>query len=278
MWLVRTLRLFFFLPLFGLSLYIVSSTQGYGYGYAQELNSGNVAVQQDVNQQPERTLIPLVFSAGEWPPYLGAQLPEQGYAARLIRDIFADAGYQVQFDFLPWPRAYRETQLGRYAASAVWMHATEREVHFHYSAPVLAEEFVLFHLKQQPLVFRQLQDLAGMELGGGFGYSYGAEFDAALAAGRFQLSRVSKTSQNFQRLVKGRIQAFPEEKHVGYHVLRTELPELQHAITHATTPMLINQSYVLFPKSSAQSEQLLQILNEGLARYRSTGRYWQYFE
>jgi len=196
----------------------------------------------------------------------------------LIRDIFADAGYQVRFDFLPWPRAYRETQQGRYAASAVWMHTAERETHFHYSVPVLAEEFVLFHLKQRPLIFRQLQDLSGMELSGGLGYSYGTEFDKALAAGRFRLSRVSKTSQNFQRLVQGRIDAFPEEKQVGYHVLRTELPALQAVITHATTPVLVNQSYVLFPKSSTQSLQLLDIFNEGLARYRSTDRYRQYFE
>lgn len=272
MWIVRAVNLFWFLLTTGFSIQLISSAK------AQELNTTAVAAQQQAAEQPERKLIPLVFSAGEWPPYLGTQLPEQGIAARLIRDIFADAGYQVRFDFLPWPRAYRETQLGRYAASAVWMYAAERAAHFHYSAPVLAEEFVLFHLKQQPLAFRQLQDLAGMELGGGFGYSYGTAFDAALAAGRFRLSRVSTPSQNFQRLAKGRIRAFPEEKRVGYHVLRTELPELQSAVTHATTPVLINQSYVLFPKSSTQSEPLLQILNEGLARYRSTGRYQQYFE
>jgi polar amino acid transport system substrate-binding protein len=158
------------------------------------------------------------------------------------------------------------------------MHAAEREAHFHYSAPVLAEEFVLFHLKQRPLIFRELADLTGMELGGGLGYSYGTEFDKALAAGRFRLSRVSKTSQNFQRLVKGRIDAFPEEKQVGYHVLRTELPALQKMVSHAATPLLVNQSYVLFPKSAADSAKLQQILNEGLARYRRTGRYQQYFE
>lgn len=289
MWLGRTLQLVLLLLTTGLGLNLMSAAK------AQELHANEVAAQLSAtkppagdehsaadkpaaNQPTKRKLIPLVFSAGEWPPYLGAQLPEQGMAARLIRDIFADAGYQVRFDFLPWPRAYRETQLGRYAASAVWMHAAERETHFHYSAPVLAEEFVLFHLKQRPLIFRELQDLTGMELGGGFGYSYGAEFDKALAAGRFRLSRVSKTSQNFQRLVKGRIEAFPEEKQVGYHVLRTELPALQSMVTHATTPLLVNQSYLLFPKSSAQSLQLLHILNEGLARYRSTGRYQHYFE
>jgi polar amino acid transport system substrate-binding protein len=269
---VSTIKRFLFLLTAALSICSINMTN------ARELNIADVVVPQHADVPPAQKPIPLVFSAGEWPPYLGAKLPEQGMAARLIRDIFADAGYQVRFDFLPWPRAYRDTQLGRYAASAVWMHAAERETHFYYSAPVLAEEFVLFHLKQRPLIFSQLQDLTGMELGGGLGYSYGAAFDKALAVGQFRLSRVSKTSQNFQRLVKGRIQAFPEEKQVGYHVLRTELPDLQHLITHATTPLLVNQSYVLFPKASPQSAQLQHILNEGLARYRTTGRYRQYFE
>ncbi len=144
----------------------------------------------------------LQFSAGEWPPYLGANLPGQGIAAQLIRDIFADAGYQVSFHFLPWPRAYRETLHGQYAATAIWMYAPERAIDFYYSAAVLEEEFVLFHLKAQPILFDKLEDLAGVELGGGFGYSYGAAFDAAIANGVLKMTRVSQTRTKFSAPAK----------------------------------------------------------------------------
>jgi polar amino acid transport system substrate-binding protein len=225
-----------------------------------------------------QSLKKLQFSAGEWPPYLGAKLPGQGMAAQLIRDIFADAGYQVSFHFLPWPRAYRETLHGQYAATAIWMYAPERAVDFYYSAAVLEEEFVLFQLKAQPIQFDKLEDLTGLELGGGFGYSYGAAFDAAIANGVFKMTRVSQTLQNFQRLLKGRIQAFPEEKQVGYHILRSQLPQSQHLISHADTVILRNQSFVLFPKQSTDSQLLLQIFQHGLQHYQSSGRYQRYFD
>ncbi|MBU1437038.1 MAG: transporter substrate-binding domain-containing protein [Gammaproteobacteria bacterium] len=222
-------------------------------------------------------LKPLAISAGEWPPYLGADLPEQGMAARLIRDIFKDAGYQVTFQFLPWARAYQDSKQGRYAATAVWMKVPSREQDFWFSDAVLNETFVFFHLKSNPLYFESLADLANVRLGGGLGYSYGIAFDTEVAKNNIDISRVGDTAQNFRRLAKGRIQAFPEEMHVGYHVLKTQLPELAAQIDHNPKPLLINQSFVLFPKTSGNSEQLQQLFNHGLANYRANGRYQQYF-
>lgn len=227
--------------------------------------------------QPDKTLMPLTISAGEWPPYLSAELPEQGLAAKLIRDIFLEAGYQVRFQFLPWARAYQDTKQGRYAATAVWMKVPSREVDFWYSDAVLEEQFVFFHLKSSTFTFDSLADLEGINLGGGLGYSYGAAFDAALAKGKINLSRVGDTEQNFRRLLKGRIQAFPEEMRVGYQVLHSQLSEYAGQISHNANPLLINHSFVLFPKSAEQSEKLQSIFNRGLAQFRQSGRYQQYF-
>lgn len=227
--------------------------------------------------QPDQRLEPLTISAGEWPPYLSAKLPEQGLAAKLIRDIFLEAGYQVRFQFLPWARAYQDTKQGRYAATAVWMKAPSREVDFWYSDAVLEEQFVFFHLKSQPFVFNSLDDLVDVDLGGGLGYSYGPAFDAALAAGRIKLSRVGDTAQNFRRLLKGRIQAFPEEQRVGYQVLHAQLGAFSDQISHHPQPLLINHSFVLFPKQATQSEDLQKIFNKGLAAFRQSGRYQLYF-
>jgi polar amino acid transport system substrate-binding protein len=236
-----------------------------------------ISAQQSSQQLPVAPAKTLHISAGEWPPYLSAELPEQGIAARLIKDIFADAGYQVKFHFLPWPRAYRETQLGRYDATAIWMLAPERQQYFWYSNAVLEEQFVFFHLEKTAFHFQSLEDLAGLELGGGLGYSYGTAFDAALQSGKLKISRVGDTTQNFRRLLKGRIVAFPEEIQVGYHKLRRELPQYQQHITHAPLPLLKNQSFVLFPKTNKNSIELQNEFNNGLAKYKKSGRYTGYF-
>jgi polar amino acid transport system substrate-binding protein len=229
-------------------------------------------------QQTEKPLPPLKISAGEWPPFLGEHLPDNGTAAVLIRELFANAGYRVEFHFLPWARAYHDTAAGRYDATAIWMFAENRLSDYLYSDAVLEEKFVLFHLKQRPLAWKTLADLKNLQLGGGLGYSYGPAFDQALARGELTVTRVNSTEQNFRRLLAGRIDAFGEEIQVGYHVLQNMPKELAAQITHHPTPLLRNQSFLLFPKQSAASERLNKLFNQQLAKVKKSGRYPQFFQ
>ena len=224
------------------------------------------------------SLTELQISAGEWPPFLSEAVPQQGVVAHLIRDIFAEAGYEVTFNFLPWARAYHDTANGKYAATAVWMLAEERTKDFLYSEPVLSEQFVFFYLKQRRFDWQQLTDLRGLLLGGGLGYSYGPAFDQALENRVFKMSRVGSTEQNFRRLAAGRIDAFAEEISVGYYTLNHLAPELVAEISHHPRPLLVNQSFLLFPQSAAGSAQLLQLFNQHLQQFKQSGRYQQYFD
>ncbi|EGM77128.1 periplasmic component of amino acid ABC-type transporter/signal transduction system [Rheinheimera sp. A13L] len=224
------------------------------------------------------SLIPLQLSAGEWPPFLSESLPHQGVVAHLLSDIFAVAGYQVSFTFLPWGRAYHDSANGKYAATAIWMQSEDRTSDFLYSEPVLSEKFVFFHLKKRPFEWQQLSDLRGLHLGGGLGYSYGPAFDQALQMAVFKMSRVGSTEQNFRRLAAGRIDAFAEEISVGYHTLQHQLPELADAISHHPKPLLINQSFLLFPHKMPDSVRLAALFNQQLQQFKQSGRYQTYFD
>ncbi|WP_288986014.1 transporter substrate-binding domain-containing protein [uncultured Pseudoalteromonas sp.] len=220
----------------------------------------------------------LNISTGEWPPFLSESLPHKGVVAHLITDIFAQANIKVNFTFLPWPRAYHDTINDKYAATAVWMFEQQRAEDYFYSEPVLNERFVFFYHKQRPFDWQNLNDLKGLLLGGGLAYSYGEEFDKALQAGLFDMSRVSTTEQNFKRLAMGRIDAFAEEKSVGYHILAGQLPTIKNAIVHHPRPLLINKSFVMFPKNNKHSKQRLEIFNRQLLKFKQSGRYQAYFD
>ena len=218
------------------------------------------------------------MSAGEWPPFLSKDLPHQGVVAHLITDIFAQANIKVNFTFLPWPRAYHDTINDKYAATAVWMFEPQRTDDYLYSDPVLNERFVFFYHKQHPFDWQSIKDLKGLLLGGGLAYSYGKEFDKAEKEGVFDMSRVSTTEQNFKRLAMGRIDAFAEEQSVGYFTLTSKLPKLVDSISHHSKPLLINQSFLLFPKNNKNSQQLRSIFNQQLEKFKQTGRYQTYFD
>ena len=216
-------------------------------------------------------------SAGEWPPFLGADLPQQGVVARIIRDIFAEAGIAVRFTFLPWARAMHDAKSGKYDATAVWLLTDERRLTFLYSEAVLSEQHVLFFRKSEPFLWQGLTDLQGLLIGGLQGFSYGAEFDRAVEEGLIQLDRVASTEQNFQRLARGRLDAMVEEVSVGYHLLQS-LPEISDQISHYPSPILITESFLLFPKANPQSEALNKLFNQQLQEFRASGRYDSYFD
>jgi polar amino acid transport system substrate-binding protein len=239
--------------------------------------SNAIEATQLKNKQPTHTAT-LNISTGEWPPFLSESLPHQGVIAHLITDLFAQANIKVNFTFLPWPRAYHDTINDKYAATAVWMFEQQRTEDYFYSEPVLNERFVFFYHKKRPFDWQNLNDLKGLLLGGGLAYSYGEEFDKALQAGLFDMSRVSTTEQNFKRLAMGRIDAFAEEKSVGYHILAGQLPTIKNAIVHHPRPLLINKSFVMFPKNNEYSKQWLEIFNQQLLKFKQNGRYQTYFD
>jgi polar amino acid transport system substrate-binding protein len=217
------------------------------------------------------------ISVGEWPPFLSASLPDQGIVAHLLRDVFHEAGYSVEFVFLPWVRAYQVTAQGDYSATAVWMFKSEREEEYLYSAPVLNERFVFFHLKDNKFDWNTIEDLRNKSIGGGLGYSYGPEFDKAAEEGVFSLSRQETVKQNLRMLAAGRIDLYIEEMSVANYTLSHETPDLLDNIAFHEKAILENQSFLLFPKGSAKSLRLMKNFNAQLEAFRKSGRYETYF-
>lgn len=219
------------------------------------------------------------IAAGEWPPYLSAELHQNGAVAHLISDIFLEEGLEVEFTFLPWGRAYAEAANGDYDLTAVWMHKAEREKDFVFSEPVLNEQFVFFHLKSFPFDWNELSDLQNLMIGGGIKYSYGPEFDAALKSGDLHIERVSTDHQNFSKLLLHRVHIFPQEVNVGYSSLRKGFSKEEvEQVTHHSKPLLNNSSYLMFPKHFKSSEELLSKFNKQIKRFKKSGRYESYFK
>lgn len=221
----------------------------------------------------------LDISVGDWPPFIAQDQKHQGFIAHLIHDVLAAEGYDVRFQFLPWNRAYREAALVERDATAVWMYKPEREKDFYYSDPVLSEQFVFFHRKDRNFDWETFEDLAGLTVGGGFGYSYGPGFDAALKTGLFRMERVASNEQNFLRLLIGRVDVIPEEINVGYYTLRRDVGnELASKVTHHPKPLLQSESFVLFPRKGPESLALVKKFNRRLQQFRDSGRYQSYFD
>jgi len=217
---------------------------------------------------------------GEWPPFIAEQAKHHGPIAHLISDLFKEAGYQVKFHFAPWGRVYSlaaNSQL--YDATAVWMHKPEREQDFLFSDPVLQEQFVFFSLKSRQLQAEQLSQIAGLRLGGDIAYSYGPTLDKMIADGVVSQQQVTDVKQNFGKLLRRRIDLYPQELRVGLSELRAHFDAASMAqITHSQTPFLRNDSFVMFPRKMPDSARLRDQFNQLLQHAIASGRYQGYLD
>ncbi|KJY82078.1 ABC transporter substrate-binding protein [Vibrio galatheae] len=210
------------------------------------------------------------IAAGDWAPFIGEKLADYGHVGQTIRQVFANQGYQVEFHFYPWKRAYKKASEGEYVATAVWMYAEERTEYFMYSDPVAQEQFVFFHLREKPFEWQTLADVKGKLLGGGLGYSYGSELDQLIENNEIRINRVETPAKAFQLLKYRRVELVPEEKHIGMFSL-SKLPiETQQLITYNPKPFLTNDSYLMFSKAHPDAQALMEIFNQGLAELKAT--------
>lgn len=220
----------------------------------------------------------VTIAVGDWPPYISQDFKHNGVVTHIISDILTDMGLTATIKFMPWTRAYKHTANGIFSATGVWMHKTDREKDFIYSAPILTEQFVFFHKKSYKFNWSTVEDLTGIKMGGSLASSYGPDLDMAIKQGLIEIERITYPRKNFKKLLIGRIQLHPLEINVGYSSLKKHFTLSQQAqITHHPKPLLNNLSYVLFPKQLKESKSLVKRFNKALATYKSNGQYERYF-
>lgn len=85
---------------------------------------------------------PVLLTSGEWSPYTGKDLPEQGIASAIVRSILENMGMPARIQFLPWQQSL---QLAGQAesdddirGSFPYSRTPEREKDFYYSLPILS--------------------------------------------------------------------------------------------------------------------------------------------
>lgn len=208
----------------------------------------------------------------DWTPYVDQQRADGGALGRLVSAVFAEAGYRVEYLFYPWDRNVLMLQQGTLQAIMPYSCSPIRLDYGVCSEPLVRGEVVLFHRKDLPFDWRSIDDLRPYRISTTLGYSYGPQFDAALRAGSLQVLQNSKEDTSFRLLALGRIDLHPQDRAVGYRMLRQHFSAAElAAITHHPRQLNTEPLRLLFRKDDPASQSLLRLFNEGLARFAARG-------
>ncbi|MCO6055176.1 transporter substrate-binding domain-containing protein [Pseudomonas sp. MOB-449] len=214
---------------------------------------------------------------GEWAPYLGARLPHQGVASRIVTEAFALEGIQVRWEFYPWARSMHLAERGERTGTAVWLRSPEREERFFISEPVVESTYYFFHRKDQPVDWKQISDLKGMRLGGALGYDYGTGFQQAERAGAIQVKRLSGEEQGLRMVLAGRLDAFPMDKVVAFALLNDRFSSAERArISFHPRPVRSDSLHLMLSREVPGNAELIARFNRGLAQLQDSGKVAQY--
>lgn len=219
---------------------------------------------------------PIRITNGEWPPYLSKELKHYGVVSHIVTKAFELAGVEVKYDFFTWKRSFDQAKVGRRDGTAVWFRSAEREKYFYISDPVVDAQYVYFHLKSFPFDWNTIDDLKGMTIGGTKGYNYGDAFMNAEKLNIIKVQRTPKDELNFKKMLKDRIQIFPNDLDVGYDMLRKLFsPQKAALFTHHPKPVKSDPLHLLLSKKIKRNQSMIDLFNKGLTQLKKSGQYEQ---
>ncbi|HEX5791939.1 MAG TPA: transporter substrate-binding domain-containing protein [Rheinheimera sp.] len=215
----------------------------------------------------------LQLVSSDYYPHYAEDLPQQGAVSEIVRQAFLLQGIDIEIDFMPFARAYRESQQANYAGLIAAWYDDERAAHFYYSQPLYANQIVFFKRRSDSIQYSDYADIARQQ------------FRLALVQGYLQPEglldnqpntvRVALDEQAFQMLAKGRVDLVPADKLNGLYLLQQKLPAYRDQLDYLTPALELRPMYLLLSKQDPRAEALMQQFNTGLAELRRSGQYQQ---
>lgn len=228
-----------------------------------------------VAQCPQTT--PVTLASLEWEPYIGPNMPKNGYVYALVEAAFQKAGCNIDVAFLPWARALSVSEQGVRDGLFPEYYDEGRLEKFAFSDPFPGGPVGLFRRKDSGIVWPAdpvknptgaLQGLKAHRFGVVRGYINTAAFDAA---DFLQKDPAVDDEMNLRKLYKKRVQLIFIDKYVATHIMVTRYPWYLSELEFMDPAMEVKDLYIAFSKQSAGWKQRLDAFNRGLQMIREDG-------
>ena len=215
----------------------------------------------------------ITIATGEYPPWTGAGLPDNGQVNQVIQAAFASENIAVKFFYLPWKRAFEETRQGRFDASSYWYDSTERRTFMLFSDPLVINRTVFFQRSEDPPIqWQTFADLSNYKLSATVGFTYTEAFYQAVDSKVIDPLMVPSDTQNIKLLIAKRTDLFATEEMSGFYMaaqLHIDPRKLRVIEPALSTPT----GYLLISKVHPEGEHIMALFNRGLKTIKANGTY-----
>jgi polar amino acid transport system substrate-binding protein len=215
------------------------------------------------------------FAVGEWEPYVGLSLPENGTAARIVSASCQAAGLTARFEFYPWARAERRVLEGLAFASFPYQRISEKEDRFFFSDEILRSTVAILRANGETrtasFVYRgKAEEFVPFVVG----TTTGSEaITAPLKRAGVQVEETPTVDQSIQKLERRRIQFVIDERAVIEDSIRRLYPGRADLFVFMDRDFTEPRGYrLLVSKEFPGAVRLLERFNAGLAKIKTEAK------
>ena len=168
---------------------------------------------QSTAAEPAKTL---QLASLEWLPFSGATLPDDGLSGAVITEVEKRLGNSVKVQYFEWKDAISKVEADASYAGyfPVYYTAERAETKCHLSQAIGKSETGIGYLKEAPVQWKKLADLASFKIGVVEGYANSADFDAAVKQGKQAVEATSSDTNNVRKLVTKKVPGIVIDKQV----------------------------------------------------------------
>jgi polar amino acid transport system substrate-binding protein len=208
----------------------------------------------------------VILTTGEWPPFQGKELMEQGISNYIATMAFKKVGIKIKNEFYPWARSMELAKKDKYHGTLVWSPNSERKKHFIYSDPLLGKKYSFISLKETLFRWTSLKNLVGSKykIGLNNSYHYGKDFDEYWKKGKLNISELPREELIIKMLLKKRINVGLFEPIAFYAQLKKIAPEKKDDFVVHPKSVHISAYHLLLNKKNKGSKELIKLFNKGL--------------
>ncbi|HBI14195.1 MAG TPA: hypothetical protein DDY20_01525 [Desulfobulbaceae bacterium] len=223
----------------------------------------------------------ITVKSDEWCPFNcepGSDSP--GYMIEIARKIFQKAGHELIYENMPWSRSIDHAKKGKIDAIP---GATKGEVpDFIFPEEEFGASMTYFFVKKgSSWRFKDVSSLEGIRIGVQDDYEYGGMVDEYIEKKRDTLNvQVVKSDDpvtlNLKKLIKGNIDAYPEDKLVFLYKAKSmgvleQVEEAGIIPIESKEDFEATKIYLAFSPANSKSNEYAKTLSDGIKQMRASG-------
>ncbi len=189
----------------------------------------------------------ITIAVGEWPPFIGSNLPSYGPVAIDIRKVFNKGGLNVEFKWLPWARIFKSVESGEISVSAIWKKTKLREKTVQYADKPLSEndyDYYLVYSSDLDPQWKITRDLINLKFIGAVGHDY-----SVLEKEGIEITRVKNESIALKNILNRKYDAMLCMRQIIEELLNKHYSQRKNQIKISSFPVEKRSGYLIFSKT-----------------------------